>query len=114
MQSLAKGAVAAAEAQQLETAARGQAKADAIQAQGRANALKISAQAESDAEVTRADGRQQAAKLLSEQEVAVSLATIAATGEALSHAKSSLIMTREPGQLNSMMLANPSIKLQPD
>lgn len=114
MQSLAKGAVAAAEAQQLETAARGQAKADAIQAQGRANALKISAQAESDAEVTRADGRQQAAKLLNEQEVAVSLAMIAATGEALSHAKSSLIMTREPGQLNSMMLANPSIKLQPD
>jgi len=111
MQSLAKGAVAAAEAQQLETAARGQAKADAIAAQGRANALKISAQAESDAEVTRAEGRQQAAKLLNEEDVAVSLATIAATGEALSHAKSSLIMTREPGQLSSMMLANPSIKL---
>ena len=112
MQSLAKGAVAAAEAQQLETAARGQAKADAIKAQGQANALKISASAAADAEVTRAEGRKQAAKLLSEESVAVNLATIAATGEALRHAKSSLIMTHEPGQLNSMMLANPSLNLQ--
>jgi len=112
MQSLAKGAVAAAEAQQLETAARGQAKADAIRAQGHANALKISAKADADADVTRAEGRQKAAKLLNEEQVAVNLATIAATGDALSNAKSSLIMSREPGQLNSMMLANPSIKLQ--
>jgi len=112
MQSLAKGAVAAAEAQQLETAARGQAKADAIAAQGQADALKISAQADADAEVTRAEGRKQAAKLLNEESVAVTLATIAATGDALKNAKSSLIMAREPGQLNSMMLANPSIQLQ--
>ena len=112
MQSLAKGAVAAAEAQQLETAARGQAKAAAIAAQGDADALYISAQADAAADVTRAEGRKQAAKLLNEERVAVDLATIAATGEALKHAKSSLIMSNEPGQLSSMMLANPSIKLQ--
>lgn len=114
MQSLAKGAVAAAEAQQLETAARGQARADAIAAQGQADALKISAQADADAEVTRAEGRKAAARLLNEESVAVDLATIAATGEALKHAKSSLIMAREPGQLSSMMLANPSINLMPE
>ena len=112
MQSLAKGAVAAAEAQQLETAARGQAKAAAISAQGQADALKISAQADAEAEVTRAEGRKHAAKLLSEEAVAVQLATIAATGDALKHAKSNLIMAKDPGQLNSMMLANPSLHLQ--
>jgi len=104
MQSLAKGAVAAAEAQQLETAARGQAKANTIAARGQADALKISAQAGADADVTRAEGRRQAAKLLNEEEVAVSLATISATGEALGMSRSNLIMAKEPGQLSSMML----------
>jgi regulator of protease activity HflC (stomatin/prohibitin superfamily) len=106
MQSLAKGAVAAAEAQQQETAARGQAKANTIAARGEADALKISAQADADADVTRAEGRRQAAKLLNEEEVAVSLATISATGEALGKAKSNLILAKEPGQLNSMMLVD--------
>merc|ERR1712146_595671 len=49
MQSLAKGAVAAAEAQQLETTARGRAKAATIMAKG-----------EADAEVTRAEGSKMA------------------------------------------------------
>merc|ERR1719262_729697 len=73
MQSLAKGAVAAAEAQQLETTARGRAKAATIMAKG-----------EADAEVTRAEGSKMAAKLLQEQPVAVQLAYISSTGEALS------------------------------
>lgn len=55
MQSLAKGAVAAAEAQQLEVTARGQAAATQIIAKG-----------EADAEVTRADGARSAAKMLEE------------------------------------------------
>lgn len=109
MQSLAKGAVAAAEAQQLETAARGQAKADAIAAQGHANALKISAQAEAEAEVTRAEGRKQAARLLDEEEVAVRLATIAATGDALRQSKSNLIMSRDPSQLTMMLAQSPVV-----
>jgi regulator of protease activity HflC (stomatin/prohibitin superfamily) len=111
MQSLAKGAVAAAEAQQLETAAIGAAKAATIQAQGEADALKISAAADADAEVTRAEGSRQAAQKLSEHEVAVQLAHIAATGEALKKAKSSLILASEPAAMGSMMLANPSLKL---
>ena len=43
--------VAAAEAQQLETIARGRAKASVIDAEGNADALKISAQADADADV---------------------------------------------------------------
>merc|ERR1711939_1188653 len=87
MQCLAKGAVAAAEAQQLETIARGRAKAATIDARGTADALKISAQADAEAEVTRAEGSKAAAQLLNEQEVAVQLATISATGNALANAK---------------------------
>merc|ERR1719478_587007 len=61
MQSLAKGAVAAAEAQQLEITARGRAKA----------------------------------------------AIIMSKGEALSKAKSSLVLGQDPSQMGSMLLANP-------
>merc|ERR1712224_813080 len=81
MQSLAKGAVAAAEAQQLEITARGRAKAAIIMAKG-----------EADAEVTRADGSKMAASLLQEEAVAVQLAYINSTGEALSKAGSTLIL----------------------
>jgi len=98
MQSLAKGAVAAAEAQQLETTARGRAKAATIMAKG-----------EADAEVTRAEGSKAAAKLLQEEPVAVQLAYISSTGEALSKASSSLIMGNDPSSMGSMLLANPEI-----
>lgn len=106
MQCLAKGAVAAAEAQQLETIARGRAKAATIDARGNADALKISAQADADADVTRAEGAKQAAQLLEEQEVAVSLATIRATGDALKGANSSLIMGQDPSNMGAMLMSN--------
>merc|ERR1719409_2363271 len=95
MQCLAKGAVAAAEAQQLETIAR-----------GRAKAATIDAQADADAEVTRAQGAKQAAQLLEEQEVAVHLATINATGAALKGANSNLIMGSDPSNMGAMLMSN--------
>jgi len=107
MQCLAKGAVAAAEAQQLETIARGRAKAATIDARGTADALKISAQADAEAEVTRAEGSKKAASLLNEQEVAVKLATISATGAALKGAKSNLILGQDPGNIGAMLMSNP-------
>jgi regulator of protease activity HflC (stomatin/prohibitin superfamily) len=106
MQCLAKGAVAAAEAQQLETIARGRAKAATIDARGNADALKISAQADAEAEVTRADGSKKAAELLNEQDVAVKLATIAATGAALAGANSNLIMGADPNNVGGMLMSN--------
>jgi len=106
MTCLAKGAVAAAEAQQLETIARGKAKASVISAEGNADALKISAQADADADVTRAQGSKQAAQLLEEQEVAVHLATINATGAALKGANSNLILGQDPANMASMLMSN--------
>lgn len=98
MQSLAKGAVAAAEAQQLEITARGRAKAAIIMAKG-----------EADAEVTRADGSKMAASLLQEEAVAVQLAYINSTGEALSKAGSTLILGSDASGMGSMLLANPEV-----
>jgi len=98
MQSLAKGAVAAAEAQQLEITARGRAKAAIIMAKG-----------EADAEVTRADGSKMAASLLQEEAVAVQLAYINSTGEALSKAGSTLILGSDASSMGSMLLANPEV-----
>ena len=98
MQSLAKGAVAAAEAQQLE-----------ITAMGKSKAATIMAKSEADAEVTRAEGSRQAAKLLQEEAVAVQLAYISSTGEAMAKAGSSLILGNDPASMGSMLLANPEI-----
>merc|ERR1719262_1694139 len=98
MQSLAKGAVAAAEAQQLEITARGRAKAAIIMSKG-----------EADAEVTRAEGSKAAARLLNEESVAVDLAKIASTGDALAKAGTSLILGHDPAAMGSMLLANPNV-----
>merc|ERR1712146_303959 len=98
--------VAAAEAQQLETIARGRAKAATIDARGNADALKISAQADAEAEVTRAEGSKRAAELLNQEEVAVRLATIAATGNALAGANSNLILGGDPNHIGSMLMSN--------
>ena len=59
--------------------------------------------------MTRAEGSKQAATLLNEQEVAVRLATIHATGEALKAAKTSLILGHEAGGMGTMLLSNPDI-----
>ena len=130
MESLAKGAVAAAEAQQLETTARGHAKAATIRARGNGEATLITAQADADAEITRAKGSNAAAGILEEHEVsgvtvlaqhwllqcsdnvwqvAVRLATIGATGQALGNSKSNLILGAEPSSLSNLLLANPKV-----
>jgi len=109
MESLAKGAVAAAEAQQLETTARGHARAATIRARGDGEATLITAQADADAEITRAKGSNTAAGILEEHEVAVRLATIGATGQALGNSKSNLILGAEPSSLSNLLLANPNV-----
>jgi len=112
MTALAKGAVAAAEAQQFETSARGKAKAAKIEAGGKADALSITARAEASAEVARAEGSLKAADMLGKSEVAVSLATIQAQGTALKSAKSSLILGADQQGLGSLLLANPGVVRQ--
>lgn len=94
--ALAKGAVASAEAEQAETVARGAAKAAQIRAEGDANAEKI-----------RAEGARSAAETLSESKVAVNLATIAKTGEALDK-KATFFFGADPTQMASV-LANPDL-----
>ena len=64
---------------------------------------------EADAEVTRAEGSKTAARLLNEEPVAVELAKITSTGEALSKAGTSLIMGHDPAAMGGMLLANPNI-----
>ena len=106
--SLAKGAVAAAEAQQLEITACGHAKANKIQAEGAATAELIRAEADGKAEVVRAEGARTAAAVLQESEVAVHLAHIAKTGEALKGAGSSMFFGADPTALQGL-LANPGV-----
>jgi len=94
--ALAKGAVACAEAEQAETVARGESKAAQIRAEGDACAEKI-----------RAEGSHAAAQMLSESQVAVDLAMIAKTGEALHH-KTSFFFGSDPSMIGSV-LTNPKL-----
>merc|ERR1719263_385370 len=71
-QALARGAVASADAERAETVARGEAKA-----------VRIRAEADAEAEKIRAEGAKAAAELLATSAVAVDLAKIGKTGEAL-------------------------------
>lgn len=82
--SLAAGAVAAAEAQMMETTAQGKSRAMQIEAKARAKQTMILAKADADAEILRAEGATQAADLLSTNPVSVDLARIDRTGQALS------------------------------
>lgn len=82
--SLAKGAVAAAEAQMMETSAQGKGRAIEIEAAAKAKQTMILAQADADACILRAEGSKQAADLLASNSVAVELAMIERTGESLS------------------------------
>eukprot|EP00755_Sulcionema_specki_P010733 Sspe_Gene.7090::Locus_2395_Transcript_1_1_Confidence_1.000_Length_619::g.7090::m.7090 len=120
MNMLAKGAVAAAEAQQLETTAQGRARAVRIEAQASAEATKVAAAAQAectriqatadaDAEEERARGAKNAADTIGSSTVAVELAKIDKTGSALAKSRTTLIMGKEPGQVGGMLLANPNI-----
>merc|ERR1711998_205575 len=79
-----------------ETVARGEAKAAQIRAEGDATAERI-----------RAEGSRAAADLLAESEVAVQLATISKTGEALDK-KATFFFGTDPKQLGAV-LANPGL-----
>mmetsp|Transcript_37844 Transcript_37844/g.118588 ORF Transcript_37844/g.118588 Transcript_37844/m.118588 type:complete len:528 (-) Transcript_37844:65-1648(-) len=82
-ESLAAGAVAAAEARMMETTAEGRARALAIESAAQADQKLVLAKAEGDSEVLRAQGAREAAQLLEQSEVAVQLAAIEKTGAAL-------------------------------
>jgi len=108
MKSLASGAVAAAEAQQAETAAYGRARAAKIEAEGHAQAAIIEARADAEAEVLRAEGASKAAKALESSPIAVELARIDKTGAALKDAKSSMFFGASATDL-SALLSNPNV-----
>lgn len=82
-ESLAAGAVAAAEAQMMETTAQGKSRAIKIEAKAKAEQTMILAKADADADILRAEGAKQAADMLSTNEVSVALAKIDRTGKAL-------------------------------
>merc|ERR1719198_953120 len=84
VEALAAGAVAAAQAEQSETAAQGQSKALMIKTQAEADASRIQAEADADAERIRAAGSRDAARQLEASTIAVELARIQKTGEAIS------------------------------
>mmetsp|Transcript_15806 Transcript_15806/g.28487 ORF Transcript_15806/g.28487 Transcript_15806/m.28487 type:complete len:472 (+) Transcript_15806:164-1579(+) len=84
MESLASGAVAAAAALQAETAARGQAEASRIAAEAKADTLRIEAEAQAQADVMRAKGSKEAAELIGSSDVAVELAKIDRSSQAIS------------------------------
>eukprot|EP01059_Diplonema_ambulator_P000006 TRINITY_DN0_c0_g2_i1.p1 TRINITY_DN0_c0_g2~~TRINITY_DN0_c0_g2_i1.p1 ORF type:complete len:565 (+),score=238.47 TRINITY_DN0_c0_g2_i1:78-1697(+) len=119
MNSLAKGAVAAAEAQQQETAAKGAATAVKIEAAAEAESLLVKAKAEAaclaikskseaEAEEVRAMGAKKAAELLASSQVAVDLMKIERTGTALEKANSSLFFGSDASNLGALM-SNPGI-----
>lgn len=110
-ESLAAGAVAAAEAQMMETTAQGKSRAIKIEAKAMAEQTMILAQADADAEILRAQGAKQAADLLSTNPVSVDLARIERTGKALAgdgnHA--SFFFGAHPQDVIQSLLANASV-----
>lgn len=108
MVALAKGAVAAAEAEQAETTALGQAKAARINAQGHADAEIIKANADAEAEKIRAEGAAAAAATIEGSQVAVDLARIDKTGAALRD-KATFFFGAAAGDLPASVLSNPGI-----
>ena len=91
MNSLAQGAVAAAEAQKYETVAR-----------GKAVAVTIEATAESEAKVIRARGEKQAADLVESSQLATNLAMVEKTGGALNN-KTTFFFGSEAGDLGKVL-----------
>ena len=99
--ALASGAVAAAEALQAETAARGKAKALKIEAEARAAALKIDAEAEAAAVLLKAEADMDAATMLEQSPVAVDLAKISASANAVGD-KSKIFFAKEPDYMRNL------------
>ena len=109
-ESLAAGAVAAAEAQMMETTAQGKSRAIKIEAKAQAEQTMILAKADADAEILRAEGAKQAADMLATNPVSVDLAKIERTGRALAgegnHA--SFFFGNKPQDMQNL-LANASV-----
>lgn len=106
-ESLTRGATAVAEAERAETAAQGVAKALMVQAKAEADAARIKAQADADSERIRAQGAMDAAQTLEKSNIAVELAKISKTGEALDQ-KTTFFFGGDAQQLPSL-LANPAV-----
>jgi len=87
LDALSQGAVATVAAEQMETNARGQAKALLLTARAEADAAKIRAQGDAEAEALRADGSKKAADLLESSSVAVDLAKMKQAGSCLAEGK---------------------------
>jgi len=123
--ALASGAVASAEALQSETAARGNAKSNLIEAEAKAVAVKIAsdaggqailiqakadaeatlikAKADAEAEAMRAEGAKKAADLLSENQVAVALAKMDKSGAFLG-SQSKVILATESSFMQNLLM----------
>jgi len=97
--SLASGAVASAQALQLETAARGKANAIRIEAEAEAQRTKIAAQGDADAALVRAEGAAEAAKVEAAGQKAAEL--LRSEGEA-GGIRSIAEALQEPGGDNAM------------
>jgi len=97
-QALARGAVASADAERAETVARGEAKA-----------VRIRAEADAEAERIRAEGAKAAAELLEQSAVAVELARITKTGEALQGKGTNTLFFGSDSTNVGSLFANPSV-----
>jgi len=106
-EALSAGAVAAAAAEQAETAARGNAKAQIIAAQSTAEAISIQANADANAERIRAAGAADAARSLENSSVAVELARLSAAGKVIGDGTS--FFFGEGAQQIPAMLSNPAL-----
>merc|ERR1711977_480633 len=102
-EALAAGAVAAAEAEQAETAAEVAAKALMIKTKAEADAKRISAEAEADSDRIRAEGSKDAGVMIEQSGIAADLARIQKTGEALSDKQSFFFGASAPGQLPAIL-----------
>mmetsp|Transcript_45907 Transcript_45907/g.127503 ORF Transcript_45907/g.127503 Transcript_45907/m.127503 type:complete len:353 (+) Transcript_45907:842-1900(+) len=103
MNSLAQGAVAAAEAQKYETVARGRASAAQIEAAGAAEANIISAKGDATAELLRAEGARKAADLVSGNDLAVKTQLIDKTGVAIKGAKATMFFGVDANNMGDVM-----------
>jgi len=100
--TLAQGAVAAAEANKFETVARGRASAALIEAKGLGDAEILRAQGEAEAARIRAEGAKGAADTIADSEVAVRLAMVEKTGQALGD-KASFFFGTQPQALEGLL-----------
>jgi len=100
--TLAQGAVAAAEANKFETVARGNASAALIEAKGFGDAEILRAKGEAEAALIRAEGARGAANCIADSEVAVRLAMVEKTGQALGD-KASFFFGSQPQALEGLL-----------